>query len=224
MKGLNRRDFLKLCAGSAAAVSLAEVLLPHLLEAAPASGNPPVLWITGAACSGCGVSLLNSEQPAIAQILTEVISLKFMPTISGASGYLSESVIDETYNAGGYFLVVEGAIPTGANGLYCTVGVNPDGSPITFMDRVDKLARKATAVLAFGTCSSFGGIPAANPNPTGCMGSAGLFQDEGNHYPGDQRFRLSAASGLDGRQPGLLPALQVAAAYGPVQPCHHVLW
>ncbi len=92
MKGLSRRDFLKLCAGSAAAVSLSELLLPHLLEAAPAAGNPPVIWIQGAGCTGCSVSLLNSEQPAIAKILTDVISLRYHPNLMGAAGDLALKV------------------------------------------------------------------------------------------------------------------------------------
>jgi hydrogenase small subunit len=148
VKGLSRRDFLKLCAGSAAAVSLSELLLPHLLEAAPASGNPPALWIQGASCTGCSVSLLDSEQPAIATILTDVISLKFHPNISGASGYLATKVINDTAAAGGFYLVVEGSVPTGANGMYCTVGETENGQTITFVDRLADLGSKAAAVLA----------------------------------------------------------------------------
>jgi hydrogenase small subunit len=183
VKGLSRRDFLKLCAGSAAAVSLSEMLLPHLLEAAPASGNPPVLWIQGASCTGCSVSLLNSDEPAIAKILTDVISLKFHPNISGAAGYLATKVIDDTEAAGGYFLVVEGAVSTGANGKFCTVGVNADGTDITFMDRLAELGAKANAVLAVGTCATFGGIPAARPNPTGCVSVLDFFKQKGISTP-----------------------------------------
>ncbi len=182
MKGLSRRDFLKLCAGSAAAVSLSELLLPHLLEAAPAAGNPPVIWIQGAACSGCSVSLLNSEQPAIAKILTDVISLRYHPTLMGATGDLAINVLDNTEAAGGYFLVVEGAVPTGANGMYCTFGER-NGQPVTFMDWVKELGSKANAVLAVGTCATFGGIPSARPNPTGCMGVLEFFKQQGIKTP-----------------------------------------
>ena len=38
MGQISRRDFLKLCAGSVAAVSLSQLLFPELAKAAPASG------------------------------------------------------------------------------------------------------------------------------------------------------------------------------------------
>ncbi|MCR4399389.1 MAG: hydrogenase small subunit, partial [Syntrophomonadaceae bacterium] len=49
-----------------------------------------------------------------------------------------------------------------------TVGER-DGKPITFTSMLAELASQAAAVLNFGTCSCFGGIPAADPNPTGCV-------------------------------------------------------
>lgn len=190
MKGLSRRDFLKLCAGSAATVSLSELLLPHLLEAAPAAENPPVIWLQGASCTGCSVSLLNSEQPAIAKILTDVISLRYHPNIQGAAGDLALKVLSNTQAAGGYYLIIEGAVPTRDGGIYCTIGEN-NGRPVTFMDRVMDLGFKAKAVIAVGTCASFGGIPAAtyggNPTthggPTGCMGVLDFFKQQGITTP-----------------------------------------
>ena len=37
------------------------------------------------------------------------------------------------------------------------------------VSRLESLASDALAVIALGTCSSFGGIPAASPNPTQCL-------------------------------------------------------
>ena len=39
MSNFSRRDFLKLCGGTVAAVSLSQVLLPELVKAAPALGS-----------------------------------------------------------------------------------------------------------------------------------------------------------------------------------------
>ena len=49
--------------------------------------------------------------------------------------------------------------------------MHPDtGQPITTNDWVDRLANKAAAVVAIGTCATYGGIPAMKNNPTGAMG------------------------------------------------------
>lgn len=182
MRELTRRDFLKLCAGSVAAVSLSQALLPELARALPARGNPPVLWIQGASCTGCSISLLNSVHPGVKEILTEVISLKFHPNISAAAGDLALEVLEETKEKGGFYLVVEGAVPTKENGAYCTVGER-QGRPVTFLERVRELGEKAVAVLAVGTCAAFGGIPAADPNPTGCKGVGQVLKEAGVATP-----------------------------------------
>lgn len=182
MTKLSRRDFLKLCAGSAAAVSLSQALLPELARAVPAAGNPPVLWIQGASCTGCSISLLNSVHPGILEILTEVISLKFHPNISAAAGDLAMKVIEETEAAGNYYLVVEGAVPTKDGGFYCTSG-EKNGKPVTFLEKVTELGKNAAAVLAVGTCAAFGGIPAADPNPTGCRGVREVLNEAGIGTP-----------------------------------------
>ena len=51
------------------------------------------------------------------------------------------------------------------------MGDDPDtGQPITTNEWVDRLAPKAAAVVALGTCATYGGIPAMKNNPTGAMG------------------------------------------------------
>lgn len=61
----------------------------------------------------------------------------------------------------GYILVVEGAIPFGAEGRYCGVG-----GEMTIKDAVAYFGQYADLILAVGTCASFGGISAGVPNPT----------------------------------------------------------
>lgn len=166
---ISRRDFIRLCAGSAAAISLSTYLGPFMAEAV-AAGAPPVIWIQGASCTGCSISLLNSVEPDIKEILLNVISLRYHPNVMAAAGDLA--LRDAMYkvaqeNKGKFFLVVEGAVPTGANGMFCTVG-EEKGRPITFQKLVNDIGSQAQAILSFGTCSSFGGVPATPPNPTGC--------------------------------------------------------
>ncbi len=166
---LSRRDFVKLCAGSAAAVSLSGFLAPYMAQAVEA-GAPPVIWIQGASCSGCSISLLNTVHPDIQEVLTKVISLRYHPNIMAAAGDLA--IQDAMYKVaqeykGKFYLVVEGAVPTGADGLFCMVGEENE-KPITFQKLVKDIGSQAGAILSFGTCSAYGGIPATPPNPTDC--------------------------------------------------------
>ncbi|MGE5379960.1 MAG: hydrogenase small subunit [Methylocystaceae bacterium] len=167
---LTRRDFVKLTAGSAAAISLSSLLAPYMKEAVAAGTAPPVIWIQGASCTGCSVSLLNSVHPSIQEILLQIISLHYHPNVMAAAGDLA--IKDAMYkvaaeNKGNFFLVVEGSVPTAAEGLYCTVG-EENGVPITFEKLVKDIGSQAKAILNFGTCSAYGGVPATPPNPTGC--------------------------------------------------------
>jgi hydrogenase small subunit len=65
----------------------------------------------------------------------------------------------------GFTLVVEGAIPIGADGSFCGVGAE-----IMMIEAFDRLSDKADQVIAYGTCAAFGGIPAGSPNPTSAVG------------------------------------------------------
>ena len=179
MKNLSRSEFLKLCAGSAAAVGISQMYVPEVAKAlAGAEGNPPVIWIQAASCTGCSVSLLNSVHPAIKEVLLDIISLKYQPNVSAATGDMAVQAIEKTAkeNPGKFYLVVEGAVPTAENGIYCTVGER-DGKPITALQWIQELSKQAAAVLSVGACSSFGGVPSAKPNPTGCKPVSEIVKD-----------------------------------------------
>jgi hydrogenase small subunit len=73
-----------------------------------------------------------------------------------------------------FILVMEGSVPNESNkaeGYWATLGTDRfTGLPITTCDWIDRLAPKAWAVVAAGTCATYGGIHAMEGNPTGCMG------------------------------------------------------
>jgi hydrogenase small subunit len=169
---MDRREFLRLCGATGAALSLADLLKPEIAEAfaGPEGGKPPVIWLQGGSCSGCSVSLLNSVSPEIADVLTGVISLKFHQTIMSAAGDQAMNVLNDVRKKyrGQYVLIVEGTVPLGADGKYATLGEKGE-KPITFSKWVKDMASSAKAVLAVGSCASFGGIPAGSPNPTESM-------------------------------------------------------
>ncbi len=176
---LSRRQFLKLCGGSAIALGFSDTLLAQVVFALEKAveGNPAVIWLQGSSCTGCSVSLLNSVHPTIEEVLLKIISLRFHPNISAASGDLAIKAIEETAKSGKFYLVVEGSIATKEDGLYTIIGEHGDKG-ITMVDWMRSLGKDAAGVLAFGTCSAFGGIPAAKPNPTGAMSVKEFFAKE----------------------------------------------
>ncbi len=136
----------------------------------------PLVWLAASACTGCSISLLNSASPRIKNILVDQIvpgvhiNLRFHQTIMAGAGEQVVKVLEDTAKEkpGGYVLAVDGAIPAAAGAMYCAMGER-DGKPVSMEERFTELARDAMAILAIGTCSSFGGIPAAAPNPTNCQ-------------------------------------------------------
>ena len=133
----------------------------------------PVIWLQLACCSGCSVSALNAASPSIKNLLIDQVvpgshvNLHFHPTIMAGSGEPVLEIMEGTESEGGYLLVVEGSVPTAAQGAYGSVG-ELKGKELTMHDKTVALARNAVAVICLGTCSSFGGLFAAGPNPAGC--------------------------------------------------------
>jgi len=127
-----------------------------------------VIWLQAAGCSGCTVSLLNSSSLKIKNVLLDEIvpgkcvSLVFQPTIMAGAGEKVMEVIKGEEEKKDFYLVVEGAIPTKDGGVYGKIGEK------TFLELFLSLARTSLGIIALGSCSAFGGIPAGNPNPTGC--------------------------------------------------------
>ncbi len=150
----------------------------------------PVIYLQTAACSGCAVSMLNSASPTIKNLLIDQvapgvhINLKFHPVVMAAAGDLAIQVMEDTAKRqkGGYVLIVDGAVPTADGGVYGAVGER-NGKPVTMVQRVTEMAQDALAVIAMGTCASFGGIPAAPPNPTGCVSVQKVLAAKGINKP-----------------------------------------
>jgi hydrogenase small subunit len=182
--GLSRRDFLKLCGGSVASISLSQMFIPEVVEALEkaAAGKPPVLWLQGAGCTGCSVSLLNATHPKIADVLLKIIDVRYHPTIMAASGELALSAIDATTKGENYIVALEGGISKGANGKFCIIG-EKGGKEIPITELFAEKAEKAAAVLAIGTCAAYGGIQAAKPNPTEAVGAAEFLKEKGIKTP-----------------------------------------
>jgi hydrogenase small subunit len=150
----------------------------------PAVKEIHILWTPdGLSCDGDTVSITAATLPSIEDIIMGAIpglpkvhlhnrvlapanGLDFMkPWFEAAEGKLDPFV-----------LVVEGSIPNEdikKEGYWAAVGTDPQtGQPITLNTWIDRLAPKAVAVVAAGTCAAYGGIHAMAGNPTGAMGLA----------------------------------------------------
>ncbi len=140
----------------------------------------PVINIQGQNCTGCVTSTICSEYPSIKNVLLQDIipgfklNFIFHPNIMTASGNLAMEILEKAAGEKGYVLIIDGAIPTGSNGTFCITG-EKEGKKTTILEETLKLAPNASMVIALGTCASFGGIAAANPNPTGAESVGDIF-------------------------------------------------
>ncbi len=155
--------------------------------AAPLSGpiaELDVLWITaGLGCDGDTIAMTAATQPSIEDILLGGIPgipkvRLHNPFFSYDSGddFLKPFYLAADGGLGPFILVIEGSIPNERNkkeGYWAGLGTNKEtGQPILTTEWIDRLAARAWAVIAAGTCAAYGGIHAMEGNPTGCMGLA----------------------------------------------------
>ena len=150
----------------------------------PKTVESPVIWIQCATCTGCSVSVLNSVSPTIKNVLVDEVipgkhvNLRFQATVMAGTGDAVIEEMESTFQRekGNYILVIEGAIPTAGNASeYGSIGEN-DGKAVSMLDRVESLGKDALAVVALGTCASFGGIAAGAPNPSGSISVGEVFK------------------------------------------------
>jgi hydrogenase small subunit len=166
--GISRRDFLGFCASMAAVLGLPETASRAIAQAIENEPRPILVWLEFQDCAGNTESLLRASHPTVADLILDSISLNYHETIMAAAGSQAEDALAQTVrdNAGKYVALVEGSIPTGADGAYCTIG----GKSALQIAR--HVCGGAAATIAVGTCAAFGGIPAARPNPTGALSVA----------------------------------------------------
>lgn len=171
--GVSRRDFMKFCSALAAGMALPASVAPRIAHAITDPQRPPVVWLHGAECTGCSMSLLRAEHPTLEKLIFDLISLDFHETLEAGAGHQAEASLARTIesNYGKFILVIEGAIPLQDSGIYCRVGGK------NFVDSVKETAAAAGAVIAVGSCASWGGVAAMSPNPTGCVGVQEVLPD-----------------------------------------------
>lgn len=179
-QGLSRQDLLELCERLAAAMvppgAPPETWpgTPHeVAQAIECRPRLPVIYLDFQDCAGNGEAFTMSRARTVADMLLNRMALGYYELLSAASGWRLEQYkreIIERY-PGQYAVIVEGSIPAGADGAYCTIGGR------SAADLLKDAARSAAVVIAYGNCAAFGGIPRAAPNPTGALSVSDLLPD-----------------------------------------------
>lgn len=171
---VSRRDFLKFCSVMAVGMGLPLSAGAKIAEAIANPKRPPVIWLSFQECTGCVESLLRSTHPTLEHLILDLISLDYSETLSAAAGHQAEAAKAQSVkdNKGRFILVVDGAIPTKDNGLYCRIAGK------TALEILNETAPHAGAIVAMGSCASWGGIAAASPNPTGAKGVPEILTDK----------------------------------------------
>ena len=184
--GVSRRDFLKLCGllagslavfGSPVGDTLTALLgddaagAEALAAALATTAWTPIIWHEFQGCTACTESMLRAKTNTALDLLLSRVWLDYHETLMAAAGAQAEAARRQTMQdyAGRYLLVVDGSVPTKNGGVTCTIAGQ---SAVALLKEA---AAGAAAVVALGNCASFGGLPAARPNPTGAVAVSTLL-------------------------------------------------
>jgi hydrogenase small subunit len=194
---MSRRDFLKLAA-TAGVISIAPFKMDIMKVFAEAKDYVHINWLNGAACTGCSVSFAQSADPDVIKILTSItvgnsglpIALPdWMYVLHPASGSLGVELINDWINHSGpgkKILIVEGSMQQEG---FCETGGKD------FREWVKNCAEVTDNIIAFGSCSAFGGIPHAKGNVTGAMSLQDFLREVGMDDKAEKVINLSRCPG-----------------------------
>ncbi len=149
--------------------------------------SPTLLWIACGSCSGESMAMLGVDGQAtdfLDLLDREGVQLLWHPSLSVEPlAPIVQKILDGAVPL--TLLCVEGSIAMGPDGtgLFDTF----EGKPKR--DLVYALSSVADYVLSLGTCASYGGIPAAPPNPTEAVGLQYADGKPGGLFGEDWRSR-----------------------------------
>jgi len=177
--GVSRRNFISFCGklmvAAPVGLALTNKLSPQALAATIGNAKrPSVIWLEMQDCTGCTETLLRTSQPDLGTLILNIISLDYHETVMAAAGKDAELALKDAMaaNDGKYVLVVEGSIPTKDAGIYLTIGGKKG------MEKLQEVADHAAAVIAIGSCASWGGVASSTINPTGAVGVDALIKNK----------------------------------------------
>lgn len=141
-----------------------------------------LIWLEAAGCSGNIISLLDAKYHDLLFFLSNVVDMRYSNSLMAAEGQKAYQQFLDTL-ATEFILVVEGAVATKAEGRYNIIA--RDGErPVTSMEAVKLAGSAAKYIVTAGVCSSYGGVSAASPNPSGSVSIPDFLQREVIRVPG----------------------------------------
>ncbi len=169
-RGISRRSFIKFAGLTASSLALSGPVAQAFAAVLAATPKPTVIWLSFQQCTGCSESILRSYDPSIENLILNIISLDYHETLQVAAGDQAEKARKDAMAAayGKYVLIVDGSIPSGATEFWSSSAGNSN------LASLNDAVGGAALVVALGTCATFGGIPAAYPNPSHAAGYGDL--------------------------------------------------
>ena len=173
-RGISRRSFLKFASYTASIMALPPTAATAIAQGLAKARRQSVIWLSFQECTGCTESITRAHTPSIEDLIFDFISLDYHHTLQNASGHAAEAAREAAMkeNAGEYIVVVDGSVPLKDGGIYSTI------AGISNLQMLEETVRDAFAVISVGSCAAFGGIPGANPNPTGAVAIGDIITDK----------------------------------------------
>jgi hydrogenase small subunit len=178
-------------AGNVAGISQEEWATRFAAQAGPATRMGPfesvhVFWLAGMSCDGCSIAVVGATMPSVESLLTG--SLPGVPIVylhhTALQVEAGEAYMDPIRRAvkgelgAPYVVVYEGSIADESKAMACggywsAIGEeedeNGEAHQVPSAVWLKRMAPGAAAVIAIGTCATWGGIPSAYGNPTAAM-------------------------------------------------------
>lgn len=144
--------------------------------------KPNLVWLELNGCSGNIISLLNGQNPDFQYLITEMANFIYSNSLVASEG---NEAMDQLFSVIGsnFILAVEGAVSLKENGIYNIIG-QQNNHAVTGLEAVKKLGEHAAYVIAVGACAAHGGVSAARPNPTECVGVQEVLERKVIQLPG----------------------------------------
>jgi hydrogenase small subunit len=147
-----------------------------------------VFWLAGMSCDGCSVAVTGATNPSVEDLLAGRIPgipkvVLHHPVLSVSAGHDFVAPFHDAARGtlgAPYVVVLEGSVPDDQaipenQGYFSAMGAggfDPESEgdqPNRVTDWLKRLAPGAAAMVAIGTCATWGGVPAAAGNATGSM-------------------------------------------------------